>query len=413
MKIAFVSQPWNRVVPPFDSGSIVNWTHEVARRLAKSHQVIIYATKFSGAEKVEWCDGVQYRRFSAVFDKRLDRYRDLFSRLFDKMHLFFASRLYYFSYMTRIAKDLRDQKCDIIHIHNFSQFVTIARKFNPEIKIALHMHCEWLNQLDRSMIQKRLKHVDLIIGVSKYITSKIQRRFPELGGRCKTVFNGVDADIFRGDNEVVREKNGNVRLLYVGRVSPEKGVHVLLEAFQRVTALYPKVQLDIIGPRGSARIEFIMPSKDEPVICDLTPFYQGSYQLQLDNKVSAEYGDRVSFLGRVPHSELVRHLQNSDVFFHPSIWGEPFPLAVLEAMAAGVPVVASRAGGLVESIEDGETGLLVEPCNATALAEAIIFLLKNADTRKKMGEAARKRAAGLFSWEQTAESLLRGYKNIR
>jgi len=92
------------------------------------------------------------------------------------------------------------------------------------------------------------------------------------------------------------------------------------------------------------------------------------------------------------------------------VWGEPFPLAVLEAMAAGLPAVASRAGGLVESIQDGETGLLVEPDNSEALADALIRLLQDDELRETMAEAARTRAVGRYSWDRVAGDFLEVYR---
>jgi len=81
-------------------------------------------------------------------------------------------------------------------------------------------------------------------------------------------------------------------------------------------------------------------------------------------------------------------------------------------MATGVPVVATRVGGLVESIEDDKTGLVVEPGDAPALAKAILRLLTDETLRIAMGKAARKRAMKLFSWERISESLLCCYKNL-
>lgn len=87
-------------------------------------------------------------------------------------------------------------------------------------------------------------------------------------------------------------------------------------------------------------------------------------------------------------------------------------MPIIEAMAMGVPVVATRCGGIPEIVVDGETGFLVERGDSTALAQAILRLLSDEDLRKSMGKAARKRAVELFAWEKIAANLLNYYKKI-
>ena len=312
-----------------------------------------------------------------------------------------------------MAKDLKAEKTDIVHLHNFSQFVPIIRAFNPKIKIVLHMHCEWLTQLDRSMIESRLKEVDLVIGCSDYITEKIRRRFPQFAKRCRTVYNGVDVNHFVNENnQSAMKKNETKRLLFVGRNSPEKGLHVLIDAFQKVFECYPQAQLKIVGAQESAPIEFIVALSDDPKISDLASFYNRSYISHLQGKLSLGAASHVSFTGLVSRRQLINCYRDADVFIFPSVWNEPFGMPPIEAMATGIPLVATRVGGITEIVEDGKTGILVEPNDASALAEAILCLLSDEDLRKSMGKAARLRVYELFSWEKVVENLLRQYKNI-
>jgi glycosyltransferase involved in cell wall biosynthesis len=94
------------------------------------------------------------------------------------------------------------------------------------------------------------------------------------------------------------------------------------------------------------------------------------------------------------------------------VWNEAFGIPIIEAMATGVPVVATRGGGIPEVVVDGETGLLVERGDASALAEAILRILSNENLRTSMGRAARKRAVELFSWEKISRDLLVQYENL-
>ena len=428
MKIAFLNQPLGTMRLPVHGGSMETWTYQVARRLAQSCDVIVYAKKGRFQKKVEYDQGVHYRRISTAADEwstyistavdklgRFPIFRNVRRLLFFRnvKRPLFASNLYYLTYVLQVAKDLRAEKCDVVHLHNFSQFVPIIRAFNPEIKIVLHMHCEWLTQLDRTMIERRLREADLVIGCSKYITEKIPHRFPQFAKCCQTVYSGVDVNHFVSENNHwATKKNGVKRLLFVGRNSPEKGLHVLLDAFKEVVGCYPQAQLKIVGSQGSLPIEFVVALSDDPKVRDLASFYSGNYTSHLQGKLSLGVGSHVSFTGFVSRQQLIDSYRDADVFVFPSVWNEPLGMPPIEAMATEVPVVATRVGGITEIVEDGKTGILVEPGDASALAEAILHLLSNEDLRKSMGEAARLRVVELFSWEKIVENLLRQYKNI-
>ncbi len=164
MKVAIVNQPFGIMNLPWtgSGGSIEIWIHEVAQRLAQSCDVVVYAMRgLPSQNKVVYDQGVKYRFISATLDKwhtyllyavnkleRIQGFRNI-RRVFFFRNVkrpLFASSLYCLIYALQVARDLRKEGCDIVHIHNFSQFVPIIRAFNPKIKIILHMHCEWLTQ---------------------------------------------------------------------------------------------------------------------------------------------------------------------------------------------------------------------------------------------------------------------------
>ena len=439
MKVAFVNQPIDDIdLPPVRAGSITIWIYHVARRLAKHCDVIVYGKKDGFQNKIEYDEGVEYRFLPSAYDhlrvlkrkfKGLTGPRGRFLKSSaanstsnstripstnspkNKRPLV-SSTLYYLDYALQVANDLRTQKCDIVHIHNFSQLVPVIRLLNPNIKIVLHMHCEWLTQLDRTMIAKRLHKVELILGCSEYITDKIRNTFPQYAGLCQTVYNGVDTDHFCNSNGTkIAGGNCKKRLLFVGRVSPEKGVHVLLEAFKNVIEKYPDAELEIVGPQGIPPLESIVGLSDETKIKELARFYSGSYHSYLQDGLCLGLSSQVSFIGSVPHLALPRYYSNADILINPSLY-EAFGMTLVESMACQVPVIATRVGGMVEIVEDGKSGVLVEPDTSSALAEAILNLLSDEDLRKSMGIAARKRAVELFSYEKTVESLRQCYRRI-
>jgi glycosyltransferase involved in cell wall biosynthesis len=410
VKIAFVNQPWNRIVPPVQAGSIAIIVDEVARRLKDGHEVTIYSKRDPDQAKKESYEGVRYRRFPILNDRRALKVIERFFPQPASSRPLFARSVYYLGYMIKVARDMRKHDFDVVHLHNFSQFAPIIRRFNPRTRIVLHMHCEWLTQLDRKMIDRRLDAVDSVITVCNYITRKVTARFPKMDGRCFTIHNGANLETFVPRDGNGPKKDRGKRLVFVGRVSPEKGIHVLLDAFPKVVEQVPGVHLEIVGPMGSAPTDFIVNLSDDPMVSKLSAFYDVDYEHLLKEKLTADIADHVTFTGNVEHGELLQHLWSADIFLHPSVWGEPFPLAVLEAMAAGLPAVASRAGGLVESIDDGKTGLLVEPDNPGALADALIKLLQDDELRESMAAAARVRAVGRYSWARVAGDFLDVYR---
>ena len=429
MKIAIVHQPIGTISVSDPNGSIEIWTYEMARRWARSSEVIVYAKKFRHQKKFEYSQGVRYRRISTV----VDEWFTFISKAFDKLGRFslfkkiksviffrnvkrpiFASSLFYLTYILQVVKDLKKENCDIVYLHNFSQFVPIIRAFNPKIKIILHMDCEWLTQLDRTMIEKRLRKVDLIIGCSEYITEKTRLVFPQFAERCRTVYNGVDVNHFVSRNRYeLANKNGVKRLLFVGRVSPEKGVHVLLEAFQEVVKRYPQAQLEIVGSASISPIEFVVALSDNPKVSKLAFFYnKNGYIAHLQKQLlSFNIKDNVTFTGFIPHKHLINHYRQADILVNPS-FSEAFGMSLIEAMACQVPVVATGVGGMTEIVEEGKTGLLVESGSAPELAEAILHILSVEDLMKRMRNAARERTVELFSWDKIADDLLCQFKKI-
>ena len=413
MKIAIVNQPMDGIIPPHQN-SIGIWTYQVARRLAPSCDVAVYARWRRLQPKVEHDENVNYRFVLAAPNRVSSKFSKLFSRFYQVKRPLIASSLYHLEYILQVAYDLRKHPSDIIHIHNFSQFVPIIRAFNPKAKIVLQMHCEWLTQFDPTLVRQRLNKTDLILSSSQYIIEKIRRHFPDFADRCHPVISGIDVDHFVSTgNHNVAQSNKTKQVLFVGRVSPEKGVHILLDAFREVIKHFPDTHLNIVGPVGLVPFEFIIALSDEDKVRDLASFYQGNdYLSHLKTRLSSDVVARVFFRGFIPYSNLINYYRNADVFVFPSVWNEPLGVPPIEAMASEVPVVATRGGGLKEIVEEGKTGLLVERGDASALANAILYLLQNEDLRRKMGKAARQRAVEHFSWKRTTERLLYQYRSI-
>jgi glycosyltransferase involved in cell wall biosynthesis len=300
----------------------------------------------------------------------------------------------------------------VIHVHNFSQFVPLLRFINPSARIAIHMNCEWLSQHDPVMIARRLVAADVIIGCSAHIVRRIASRFPQYEARCRVIFNGADVERFVPAPEAVSaEPPAPLRILFVGRISPEKGVHLLVDAFVRIAAKFPTAKLDLVGGTGSLPADFLVALSEDPWVKRLEAFYRGDYQANLAGRIPPHLKERVEFHGNVAHRDLGIHYQRATLFVNPSL-SDAFPLTVVEAMAAGIPVVASAVGGVRESVVSETTGLLVEPDNADALADALERLVEDGKLRGRMAVAARNRALELFSWRAIANRTAQVYAEI-
>lgn len=417
MKIAFIHQPIGVLRLPANDGSIEIWTYEVARRLAKSCEVIVYSRRAPGQDELEVRNGVRYHRVSTGIDELvfgvLERHPKIqqLPGIRDPKRPLFAFGLGYMEYSLKVARDLKRQGCDLVHISNFSQIVPVVRAFNPRTKIVLHMQCEWLTQLDAQVIERRLRKCDLVIGCSEYITDKVRRAFPRFASKCRTVYNGVDVNSFvPGENST--GKNSVKRLLFVGRIWADKGPHVLLEALKKVVERHPLVQLEFVGGKLGPPPGYVVRLSDDEKVLALAPLYNTGYFSHLQRMLTPDIASRVSFHKVVPHPELAAHYRMADILVFPSVWPEPFGIPIVEAMASGIPVIATRGGGFVEIVEEGKTGLLVERGNAPALADAMLRLLEDDNLRKSMGATGRQEALAKFSWERIAQDVLYRYSTI-
>ncbi|QAZ66032.1 glycosyltransferase family 4 protein [Solidesulfovibrio carbinolicus] len=186
--------------------------------------------------------------------------------------------------------------------------------------------------------------------------------------------NGVDTARFTPAESL--EESGPVRLVFVGRVVHQKGLDVLLTALARLPAGVD-YELTIVG--------------DGPLRGALT-----------EQAAALGVLSRLRFAGWAGREAMPELLRRADLFVFPSR-DEGMPNAVLEAMAAGLPVIATRISGNEEVVADGETGLLVPPDDPDALAGALAGLLADAALRRRLGAAGRERVCREYSWRSVAE----------
>ena len=207
------------------------------------------------------------------------------------------------------------------------------------------------------------------------------------GGTAHVVHDGVDLSMIPVKPIPMRT---SLVVGLVGRISPWKGQDVFLRAIQQIRQEVPDVRFEIIGSALFGEEQY------ERELQDLAT------QLELD--------DSVQFCGFV--TNIAERIAALDLVVHASTISEPFGQVVIEGMAAGKAVVATRGGGVSEIVEDGVSGLLVAMKDPTALAQAMLLLLKDPVRRAQLGKAARRRVEDKFQIQFTAQKVLRLYQDL-
>lgn len=433
MKIAFVNQPIDTIIPP-NQNSVGACTLGAAQSLAHSADVLVYGLKDNHPGLADLAPGhpIEFRFIPSTWnDRLLFSAQKKYAKLFRRSSPISTSQWLYPSYGRRVALDLQQQKCDVIHLQHCSQYAPIIHACNPQAKIVLHLHAEWFSQTNPLLLAHRLRAVDLLTTVGGYVTEKTKRTFPFIANRCETTYNGVDMEEFHREKDYAEARNRVAkRILYCGAVSPHKGLHVLFDAFVRLARQYPEVGLDVVGPIGNYPIEENFDLNDAGSIKAVAPYYATSrlsliesklrrngstrsgYLDYLEASLPADVAGKVSILGMIPRQQLLDLYYSSDVFVFPPIWNEGFGLPPVEAMAAGLPVVATRSGTVVETVVDGVTGILIEKNNSEQLARSLLNLVRDDVARETMGRAGRQRVQEQFTWSRVAEGMDRRYRAL-
>jgi glycosyltransferase involved in cell wall biosynthesis len=235
------------------------------------------------------------------------------------------------------------------------------------------------------------RRADVIVGNSDAVLKAVGSRRGVAGGKLVKIYNGVDASTYTPSpadpaNGIPGVPEGAAVVGVVGRLNPIKGHTYIVAAWPEVAKRFPEARLVLVGPSRPADLE----------------------RLQAEARRTGR-ADRIVFLGQ--RGDVPRLLPLMDVVAVPSLT-EGFSNVVIEAGAAGRPVVATRVGGNPEAIVEGETGLLVPARDPGALAGAILSLLGDPERGRRMGEAARRRIASLYTVERMVDGYDRLYRSL-
>jgi len=286
----------------------------------------------------------------------------------------------------RIRRTIEVFEPDVVHAHEpFSPSTSMMSVLATEAPVVATFHAfhdrSRLLEAAAPLLRSVARRIDAAVAVSRAAGRFVA---PVVPGEVEIVPNGVDVERFaRPGASVAGLPDGRI-LLWVGRLDPQKGFPIMVRAFGRLATEFPDLSLVVAGD-GRDR--------------------------HATDLLNEDARTRVRMLGSVPNVELPAYLAAADVFASPATGHESFGIVLVEALAAGVPVVASDIPGYREVIRAGVDGLLVPPSDAAALASAIRRVLAEPDLASGLAHAGRARARE-FSWDVVVPRIEAIYERV-
>lgn len=362
--------------PPSVGGN-AHYTYHLSKKLVeRGHEVTVFVWGSYKKTFHETIDNISiYRvRFLPFYP-----FHNHFNAIFLKYHL---------------KSIISDQ--DILHLHNVNipfvscdipTVVTVHGTVQGHVnnRQILDMESLVVNSFSKLYIstdKKLIKSADEIISVSKACSNELKKYYGIM--ESKVIYNGVDTEFFKPKDKY--EEITEPYILYVGRLSPEKGLFDLIDSMEIVAQQCPKIKLIIIG--------------------------KGPLERAIKNKIlKMNLSKSILFLGRHNHQEILKYYQNALIYILPSYF-EGLATTLLEALACGVPIITTNIPANSEAVIDGVNGFLVPPQNPQKLAESILKLLNDSDLREKMGKNSRDRSLKYFEWDVICKKIEKVYETL-
>jgi phosphatidylinositol alpha-mannosyltransferase len=291
----------------------------------------------------------------------------------------------------RTAGKVRDllaaENFDIVHVHEpfMPQLPIQFLRYSTAVNVGTWHAARESNFFyiyGRRLIKRWQTKLDGKIAVSSAAVDHIEKYFP---GYYNIIPNGVDVEHFARERKPLPEfRDGKRNVLFVGRPEKRKGLKYLIRAFVGVQRAIPDARLIVVGA--------------------------GNFSLY-ERAVHNAHLQNVRFRASVPFDELPRYHHTADVFCAPNTGFESQGIVLLEAMAAGLPIVASNIDGFAGVVTHGVEGLLVPREDAQSLANALVELLRDPVRCAEMGARGRERAQ-FYAWDRVAQQVLSYYERL-
>jgi D-inositol-3-phosphate glycosyltransferase len=387
MKIAIVSEHASPLaaIGGVDAGGQNVHVAALAAALAnRGHEIVVYTRRDSRSlrEREPLCDGVVVEHLDAgppreVAKDDLPAYLpEMRDELISRLPAFGPAVLHAHFWMSGLIAAAAARHHDLPHVQTFHALGAVKRRHQGDADTSPRHRLKDEARLARTATQ-------LTASCSDELRELVAMGAPR--SRIEVVPSGVDLDLFSAAGPAA-ERGSRPRVLTIGRLVARKGVDDAI----RAVAELPDVELIVAGGPGRGELD-------------------DDTEARRLSGLAAELGvaDRVELLGQVSRSDLPALIRSADVVACLP-WYEPFGIVPLEAMACGVPVVGTGVGGLLDTVLDDVTGLLVPPHRPDAAAAAIGALLHDARRRRGMGRAGARRARS-YGWPQVAAATERVY----
>lgn len=285
----------------------------------------------------------------------------------------------------RIKHYIREGGFDVVHLHEplMPVLPMTALRFSETVNVGTFHAFARSNvgyYYGKPLLKRYVQRLNARIAVSNPARDFVQRYFP---GEYRIVPNGIDVARFRAQPPFAELRDGKLTVLFVGRLEYRKGLGYLLRAFAMLKADFPQLRLVIVG--------------------------DGPMRRWYANFLARKQLPDVIMAGYVAASELPRYYASCDIFCAPNTGDESFGLILLEAMAAGKPIVATNIDGFRSVVHSGSEGLLVDRKDKHQLANALQLLIQDETLRHEMGQAGE-RTAVRYDWERVTAQVLDVYR---
>ena len=362
------------LVSPYDfasPGGVNDHVRHLARRLRQlGHEARIFAP--SSRADIDF-DSARFYRIGSPISIPVN---DSVARITLSFHL-----------ANRVAAIMEEERFDVVHFHEplMPALPMTMLRMSASANVGTFHAFARSNvgyYYGRPLLQPYLEHLHRGIAVSEPARAFVNRYFPEYP--LRVIPNGIDTEAFRPGLAPIRHlKDDNVNILFVGRLEKRKGVGDLLRAFQFMQSRVPKVRLIIVG--------------------------DGPLRGKVESYVSRHRLPNVVLAGYVPESVKPRYYDSADIFCAPATGAESFGIVLLEAMASGLPVVATEIPGYMSVLEPGRDSITVQPSSWRELGASLVVLARDAELRRRMGAYAHEKARR-YSWEAVTTEVVEVYQ---
>jgi phosphatidylinositol alpha-mannosyltransferase len=295
-----------------------------------------------------------------------------------------------FHLANRVAAIIEAERFDVLHFHEPlmpALPITMLQASTTANVGTFHAfsHSNIGYYYGRGILQPYLDRIHRGIAVSEPARTFFNRYFPDFP--LRVIPNGIDVNVFKPGLTPIRHlRDDSVNILFVGRLEKRKGLGDLLRGYEFMKARIPQSRLIVVG--------------------------DGPLRGRVESYVTRHRLPDVVLAGYVPDSVKPRYYNSADIFCAPATGAESFGIVLLEAMASGLPVVATEVPGYMSVLEPGRDSLTVRPKGWAELGAALIILARDADLRRRMGAYGHDKARR-YAWEAVASQVIEVYEEAR